>query len=98
MVEDKLLYKGFGFRPSSFRAGRGPFRFFPRSSRTKMEVIRMQNNRIYEEGEPEVYGVTISQDGIGGYCISVRHSGVFHLKDYEIIDLEVSSARLVRRT
>jgi hypothetical protein len=63
-----------------------------------MEVIRMQNNRIYEEGEPEVYGVTISQDGIGGYCISVRHSGVFHLKDYEIIDLEVSSARLVRRT
>jgi hypothetical protein len=97
MVEDKLLYKGLVsalFLPGRKRAVTN----FPRSSRAKMEVIRMQNNRIYEAGEPEVYGVTISQDGMGGYCISVRHSGVFRLKDYEQIDLEVSSVRLVRRT
>jgi hypothetical protein len=50
-----------------------------------------------QEPEPTVYGLTISQDPNRGYCISVRHSGVFRLKDYEQIELEVSKARLIRK-
>jgi hypothetical protein len=47
--------------------------------------------------EPKIYGVKISQDENQCYCISVRHAGDFCLADYEELEFEVTSARLVRR-
>jgi hypothetical protein len=63
-----------------------------------MEVKEMQNSRSDRETEPKIYGVKICHGGNSGYCISVRHSGVFRLEDYAQIELEVSSVRLTRRT
>jgi len=47
--------------------------------------------------EPKIYGVKISQDENQCYCISVRHTGAFRLADYEELEFQVTSARLVRR-
>ena len=44
-----------------------------------------------------IHGVNITQHAPGCYSISVRHSGPFRLDDYETLDLEVKSARLVKR-
>jgi len=59
-----------------------------------MEVIRMQ---IEESYEPQIYGVKIYNDGKGGHHFSFRHTGQFKLGDYEQLDLEIASARLVKR-
>ena len=58
----------------------------------------MQSAKLKYLPEPRIYGLKISQDPGGGFRISVRHSGFFSLKDYEELDLEVKSARLVQRT
>jgi len=50
-----------------------------------------------ESYEPQIYGVRIYHDGKGGYHFSVRHTGQFKLCDYEQLDLEIASARLVKR-
>ena len=47
--------------------------------------------------KPEIHGVKIYHYGDGCYGFSVRHTGTFRLRDYEELDLEVKSARLVRR-
>ena len=61
------------------------------------EVIKTQSAKLKHLHEPTIYGLNISQDAGGCFCISVRHSGHFRLKDYEELDLEVKSARLVRK-
>jgi hypothetical protein len=57
------------------------------------EVIKTKSTQL----KPRIYGVTIHQEGNGAYAISVRHAGPFRLKDYDVLEFEVSSARLVRR-
>lgn len=47
--------------------------------------------------EPRIYGVKITPDEDKAYCISVRHTGDFNLRDYEELDFEVSSVKLVRK-
>jgi hypothetical protein len=61
------------------------------------EVIKMQSAKLKQLHQPRIYGLKIFQDPGGGFRISVRHSGFFSLKDYEELDLEVKSARLVRK-
>jgi hypothetical protein len=46
----------------------------------------------------KIYGVKITQDDSECYTFSVRHTGQFNLRDYEKLELEVKSARLVRRS
>ena len=55
-----------------------------------MEVMRMQP-------EPRIYRVKIAPDGDKAFCISVRHTGNFNLRDYEELDFEVASVKLVRK-
>ena len=62
-----------------------------------MEVIKTQKTELERLPEPKVYGVKITQDGDKCYCISVKHTGEFRLSDYEELEFEVKSARLVRR-
>jgi hypothetical protein len=57
------------------------------------EVVKTQNTQL----EPRIYGVKISQDGDLCYCISVKHTGHFNLRDYEELDFEVKSVRLVKK-
>ncbi len=59
------------------------------------EVIKTQSAKLKHLHEPRIYGLNISQDAGGCFCISVRHSGPFNLNDYKELDLEVKSARLV---
>ena len=61
------------------------------------EVIKTQTSELEHVHEPRIYKVKICQEGNGGYSFSVKHSGDFRLQDYEELDLEVTSARLVRR-
>jgi hypothetical protein len=62
------------------------------------EVVKMH----CEENDPlakvKIYGVKISQDDNGCYAFSFKHTGHFNLRDYEKLELEVKSARLVRRS
>ena len=44
-----------------------------------------------------IYGLKIHQPEPGCYSLSFRHAGDFRLADYEELDFEVVSARLVRR-
>ena len=60
-------------------------------------MIKTQNAELELLAEPRIYGVKISLDGDKSYCISVKHTGHFNLRDYEELELEVKSARLVRR-
>lgn len=48
-------------------------------------------------GETRIHGLKICQEGSGSFSICVRHSGAFELIDYDEIEVEVKSARLVRR-
>jgi len=50
-----------------------------------------------QKGEPTIHGVTIVQEGNGGYSFRVQHSGEFRLQDYEVLEFQVRSARLVRQ-
>jgi hypothetical protein len=45
----------------------------------------------------KIYGVKISQDENECYTFSIQHTGQFNLRDYEKLEFEVKSARLVRR-
>ena len=60
-----------------------------------MEVMEM--NHIKEIGQLRIVGVKINQPSVGQYSLSFRHLGDFRLGDYEELDLEVVSARLVKR-
>jgi hypothetical protein len=62
-----------------------------------MEVMQMQTTESDTPAEPTIHGVTIVQEGNGGYSFTVRHTGHFRLQDYEELELAVSSARLVKR-
>jgi hypothetical protein len=79
---------------SLFREGRGQL---VSGLSDFMEVTKMQNSKPECMSEPKIYGVKISQDGDTGYCISVRHTGHFRLSDYEELDIEVKSVKLVKR-
>ena len=57
----------------------------------------MQGDKVASRTDPTIYGVTIIQEGNGGYSFSVKHSGDFKLQDYDELELEVKSARLVKR-
>ena len=46
--------------------------------------------------EPKIFGVKLHLDN-GCYRFSFRHTGDFRLNDYEELDLEVMSAKLVKR-
>ena len=48
-------------------------------------------------GETQIHGLKICQEGSGSYSISVQHTGSFELRDYDEIEVEVKSTRLVRR-
>jgi len=62
-----------------------------------MEVIKAQSAKLEHQSEPRIYRVKIIQDAGGGFCISVTHTGRFRLKDYEVLEFEVESARLVKK-
>jgi len=49
------------------------------------------------ENEPRIYGVKIYHDGDGCYGFIWKHTGQFTLKDYQELELEVKSVKLVRR-
>ena len=46
----------------------------------------------------KIYGVKISQDDYGCYTFSIQHTGQFNLRNYEKLELEVKSTRLVKRS
>ena len=58
----------------------------------------MHCEKIDTVDKVKIYGVKIFQDDNGCYTFSVRHTGQFSLRDYEKLELEVKSARLVRRS
>jgi hypothetical protein len=47
--------------------------------------------------EITIFGVKIYHDDGGCYTFSIRHTGQFNLRDYEKLEFEVKSTRLVRR-
>ena len=47
--------------------------------------------------EVKIYGMKIYQDEHECYTFSIQHTGQFNLRDYEKLEFEVKSARLVRR-
>jgi len=57
----------------------------------------MQTTKLDHLGPGKIFGVRIYQEGNGCYSFSVKHSGPFRLQDYEELELEVKSARLVRK-
>ena len=67
-------------------------------SKNISEVVKTKTTENELRSEPRIYGVKISQHADRCYGISVRHTGHFRLKDYEEIDFEVKSVKLVRRT
>ena len=69
----------------------------PTLSKTFMDVIKTESTELAHLPEPKIYGVRISQDANGCFCISVRHTGPFRLMDYELLDFETKSVRLVKK-
>jgi len=57
----------------------------------------MEATGLEHSSEPRIFGVKIYQEENGAYSFTVRHSGLFRLGDYEELELEVKSARLVKR-
>jgi len=57
----------------------------------------MQPENPNQPSNVKIYQVKICQDTNGCYSFSVRHTGHFKLCDYEEIELEVRSAKLVER-
>ena len=66
-------------------------------SKKTAEVIKTQSAKLDNQSEPRIYRVKILQDASGGFCISVTHTGYFRLRDYEVLEFEVESARLVKK-
>ena len=60
-------------------------------------MIKTQSVKLEHPSEPRIYRLKIIQDAGGGFCISVTHTGRFRLKDYEVLELEVESAKLVKK-
>ena len=78
-------YKSFGFCSPE------------RNCLTAEEMIKMQSEKPCQQSNMKIYRVKICQDTNGCYSFSVRHTGHFKLCDYEEIELEVRSAKLVER-
>ena len=57
----------------------------------------MQSDEFDNLEKTIIYGVKICQEGTGSYSISVRHTGPFCLADYKELDLEIKSAKFVKR-
>jgi hypothetical protein len=57
----------------------------------------MQPEELKQLSKPRIFGVKITQDGNKCYCISVKHTGRFCLSDYDALEFEVASAKLVKR-
>jgi hypothetical protein len=62
-----------------------------------LEVIEMHCTKLGSLDKVKIYDVKISQDDSGCYTFSVKHTGQFNLGDYEKLEFEVKSARLVRK-
>ena len=88
-----LLYKIFAF--SALR----PFLVLNAkvSLQSKTEVVKTEPETHDPSGKTRIHGINITQHTPGCYCISVKHTGPFSLRDYEQLDLEIKSARLVKR-
>ena len=63
-----------------------------------LEVIKIHGDRIDSVDKAKIFGVKISQDGNDCYTFSVQHTGPFNLRDYEKLELEIKSAKLVRKS
>ena len=57
----------------------------------------MQSEESNHLEKTKIYSVKICWEGAGDYSISVRHAGPFCLADYKELDLEIKSAKLVKR-
>ena len=60
-------------------------------------MIKIETSVFEHSSEPRILGVKIYQEENGAYAFTVRHSGSFSLGDFKELDLEVTSARLVKR-
>jgi len=61
-------------------------------------ALSLASEENFHPDRVDIYGVRISvYDRGGSYGLCFRHTGDFRLNDYEELDLEVKSARLVKR-
>ena len=75
-----------------------PILYAPENPLTNcLEVIKIRCTKRDSLDKVKIYGVKISQDVSGCYTFSVKHTGQFNLGDYEKLEFEVKSARLVRK-
>ena len=63
----------------------------------KKRVVKTEFETYDRSEKTRIHRVNITQHTPGCYSISVRHSGPFRLDDYETLEIEVKSARLVKR-
>ena len=56
----------------------------------------MQTEESEDLNKVNICGIKIFHHGDGCYCFSISHTGQFRLQDYEELDLEVKSVKLVR--
>ena len=61
-------------------------------------MIKIHYEKIDTMDKVKIYGVKISQDDSGCYAFSVQHTGSFNLEDYEKLELEIKSAKLVQKS
>ena len=47
--------------------------------------------------EPKIFGVRIRNHGPGAYALAFRHSGDFKLDDFDELDFEVVSTKLIKK-
>jgi hypothetical protein len=47
--------------------------------------------------KPKIFGLKICREDSGCYSFSIRHSGEFNLREYEKLEFEVKSAKLIRK-
>ena len=57
----------------------------------------MKTNELENPIEPKIYGVRFYRYGNGCYSFSFRHTGDFHLNDFDEIELTVVGMKLLRR-
>jgi len=57
----------------------------------------MKPENIKLDSKPKIYGPKILQPSPGAFNISIKHTGSFRLFDYEELDFEVISVKLVKR-